>query len=200
MEITVLFRSIHYRIKKNEQKCVADSFMMATAQMALISLCSWILYVNILIFFLPKSIILSPTYVFKTYHLPCKFISFVSLVVGSFCVWIHSCTVWIPCMVSWWEKKPVLLTTASVFIIGGGWQQGRWFQFWSFSFFRFTLQGGSFPLFIQAPVILSWGKYTMWNGQCVSLQWSERRIKPEKCFFQVIANRLERDLLSRIIP
>ena len=34
MEITVLFRSIYYRIKE----CVADSFAMAIAQMVLISL------------------------------------------------------------------------------------------------------------------------------------------------------------------
>lgn len=91
---------------KNEQMCVADSFMMAVAQMALISLYPWILSMRILIFFfLPRSIILSPTYVFKMYHLPCKFISFVSLVVGSFYVWIHSCTVWIQCMVWRWEEN-----------------------------------------------------------------------------------------------
>lgn len=61
MEITV-FKSIHYRVSKTIKKCVADSFRMATAQMVLISLCPQMLSVSTLIF-LPRSIILSPTYV-----------------------------------------------------------------------------------------------------------------------------------------
>lgn len=50
--------------KKIRKKCVADFFRMATAQMVLISLCPQIFLVSSLIF-LPRSIILSPTYAFE---------------------------------------------------------------------------------------------------------------------------------------